>query len=181
MRNLEGIAARGVAGWILLQLHRWAAEGDGLLVLQIVGVYLTGVDEDAFKLSHVHAMLSLTTAQQLVGLLQTSARISEWACVWGMMACVSIIAVVGRKHEPYKSHSFADICAFAVSLLLTTALERWLSGSGMLEAGMVYLVVFCILEVLHREPWSSAARGGTVMPAQGPLGLALATENGLVI
>lgn len=192
VRNFESLAVRGTMLWVLARMASVAgAAGNGsasgggagieLLGLQIIAVYATGADEDAQKLGHIHAILSLTTAQNVVGALQRSGVVSMWICAWALAAGVALLLVVSGRHEPQPRHSFADVCAFGVSLLLTAALERWLSGSGALEAATTYLVVFSVLEVLHAEPWSPAARGGSAMPAQSALGLAIAVEDGLAI
>jgi hypothetical protein len=180
VRNLEGLAVRGLVRWLLEQLPYVATVGAGLLVFQLLLVFMTGLDETKTKWGGFHTILSLVTAQQLVSLLRTSARLSEWICVWSLVGCATVLLIVSGHRG--RRHSFGDICAFGTSLLLITELEHWLNGSDATEAATVYLVVFCVLEVLHQEAsWSTAARGGSVIPAQGTLGLALATEEGLVI
>lgn len=178
VRNMEGIAIRGASRGLLALMAAWATVGDGQIILQLLAVYLTGYDEVHTKLGHMHTLLSARLAQTLVGLLQSN-RLSEWTCALGLASIVVVLAHLHRAQQ--KKHVFQDACAFGASLLLITVLERWLAGSALIEAGATYLTVFCLLEAIHDEPWSSASRGGVVMPAQYDLGFAAAIEDGLAI
>jgi hypothetical protein len=202
-----GLAGRGAMLYVGGVLTQWAASGEGLLVLYLIAVYLTATPTSG-KLSDCHSVLSLLCAQHAVVLLKGS--LSEWISVWTLVSGVAALVAVfspttttttttttaekedvggndnnknmappRRRRE--QEHVFADVCAFGVSLLLTADLERWLDGSGALEAASTYLTVFALLECLRNEDWSSSARGGSAMPAQGAVGLALAMERDLVL
>jgi hypothetical protein len=144
-RNLEGVAMRGVSAWLLTEvLDAQHASSDALLVLQLTCVYLSGWTP---RLRGIHAVLSTNTARQLLRLL-AEANLSEAARVCGL-AAVTTLFVLGA---PEQTHVFADLCGYVASLLLTSVLERsWLVQDYLLEAGSLYLVAFCFIEVLQRN------------------------------
>jgi hypothetical protein len=155
-RNLEGVAMRGVSAWLMNEVLRPQSTGEALLSLQLVCVYVSGWYP---RLSGIHAVLSASTAQHLLQLLRL-AQLSEPACVCGVAALVALLTLYAPEHTGV----FADLFAFVASLLLTAALDRWLVV-GLLEAGTLYFVVFCVLDVLRR-PLTQAR-----LPAQSELGL----------
>ena len=179
-RNVEGIAIRGAMRGLLALMNLFATIGDGRLALQLLAVFFTGYDEDRSKLGHLHILLSANLAQALLAPLQGN-RLSEWTCVLGLGAVVTILTWLWRPAPAQTRHVFGDCCAFTASLLLIAMLERWLAGSALLESGTTYLVIFSLLEALHAEPWSTASRGGVALPAQYDLGFATAMEDGLAI
>ena len=46
-------------------------------------------------------------------------------------------------------HIFADVCAFGITLLTTTELERWLNGNSQIEACCTYAYLFSLLEIVR--------------------------------
>lgn len=51
-------------------------------------------------------------------------------------------------------HMFSDVCAFSISLLLTSQLESWLNGCSPIELLTTYLGLFAMLEVARSDAWT---------------------------
>ena len=167
-RNLDGVAMRGASAWVLDDVLRpQAASAEALLVLQIACIYLSGWTP---RLDGIHAVLSTEAARHLLRLL-VAARLSDAACGWGLASVAALLTLAA----PYQTHVFAELCAFVASLLLTNALERWLAVVGFLEAGTLYLVLFCLLEALVQQTLRRASDEEETpppkLPAQGDVEL----------
>jgi hypothetical protein len=170
-RNLEGVAMRGAGAWLLNEVLRPQCSGETLLVLQVVSVYLSGWTP---RLSSIHGVLSTGTARHLLILLRDMAKLSEAACLWLLASSVVLLELVA----PDQTLAFSELCAFVASLLLTGVLERSWLVAGTMEAGTLYLVTFCLLEVLQRsiptpDPTLASAAVLSKLPVQIELGLLL--------
>ena len=159
-RNLEGVAMRGATAWLLEDVLRpQCASGEALLVLQIACIYLSGGTP---RLSGIHAVLSTEAARHLLRLL-AAAQLSDATCVWGLAS----VAMLLTRTAPRQTHMFAELCAFVTSLLLTSALEKWLAVVGSLEAGTLYMVLLCLLDVLCQQVGRLLLQPAAKLPAQG--------------
>ena len=165
---LDGLAVR--AG--MLRVNDWVAWWGGttqseatlVLPLLLVGVTTTTTNNNnnnkqettttltIDKVAECHNMLALMCAQTLVTRLCTHTL----SLTVGILVCLVLFASAVELTSSF----IVDICAFAVSLLLVTCLERFLDGCGLPETCFTYVCVFVLLECL-RDTWSTAS----VLPA----------------